>query len=267
MHIRATIVVFALISCLSVIAGLSWLYPLETVVAPIVPEQIEYRIVAEYPHDVRAFTQGLVFEEGRFYEGTGMWGESDIRMVDVESGVVLSEQPLGAELFGEGITIVGDRLIQLTWQAGRGFVYDKSNFELLADFQYSGEGWGLTFDGTHLIMSDGTAELRFLSPTDFSEVRRVTVLQAGEPLANLNELEFIDGSVFANVWKTDEIVRISPQTGIVTGILDLSGILDESEKSEVTDVLNGIAYDAASDIVYVTGKYWPKVFVLRLDAN
>lgn len=231
----------------------------ESAVAPL-----SYRILAEYPHDSTAFTQGLVFESGSFYESTGMWGKSDLRKVNIASGEILRQRSLEKSLFGEGLALIGDRLIQLTWKSGRGFVYDKNSFELIEEFSYSGEGWGITYDGTDLIMSDGTAEIRFLDPGTFAERRRITVTANGIPQADLNELEFVSGSIFANVWKTDSILRIDPRTGKVTGILDLTGLYPLAKRNPQADVLNGIAYDAADDIVYVTGKYWDKVFALRL---
>ncbi len=226
---------------------------------------LKYQIISEYPHDTTAFTQGLVFDDGIFYESTGMWNESDVRQVVPESGVVLKRQTIEKELFGEGLALVDDRLIQLTWQAGRGFVYDKNTLERIDEFTYSGEGWGLTFDEKNLIMSDGSDSLRFLDPNNFSELRRVAVTLDGQPLEKLNELEFVNGEIFANVWQTDTIVRINPLSGKVTGRLNLSGILELAEKTTRTDVLNGIAYDKANDIFYITGKYWSKVFALRVS--
>jgi len=226
--------------------------------------KLSYTVVAEYPHDRNAFTQGLAYVNGELFEGTGLNGQSSLRLVDLDSGNVVREKSLPHQYFGEGITIVSDRLYQLTWKSQQGFVYDKNTFEQTGEFSYSGEGWGLTFDGKNLVISDGTEVLRFLDPLTFTEVRRIRVTFAGQPQQKLNELEFIDGEIFANVWQTNKIIRISPKTGNVTGMLDLSGILSDSERVPDTDVLNGIAYNQANDLVLITGKRWPKLFVITI---
>ncbi|MCS7089091.1 MAG: glutaminyl-peptide cyclotransferase, partial [Thermoflexales bacterium] len=223
-----------------------------------------YEVVAVYPHDPQAFTQGLVYAEGRLFESTGLWGRSSLREVQLESGVVLRQHNLAPEFFGEGLALVGDRLIQLTWQNGVGFVYDRDTFALLAEWRYSTEGWGLTFDGQHLIMSDGTPVLRFLDPQRFEVVRTVHVRDGDRAVERLNELEFIEGEVWANVWQTDWIARIDPRDGRVVGWVDLSGLLPEADRQQPVDVLNGIAYDAQNKRVFVTGKLWPKLFEIRL---
>lgn len=220
-------------------------------------------VVRSYPHDPKAFTQGLVFVDGYLYEGTGQKGESSIRKVRLESGEVVQIHRLDSRYFGEGITILRDSLIQLTWQAGVGFVYDAKTFEPRRTFTYSGEGWGLTHDGTRLIMSDGSSALRFLDPKTFDETGRVQVNDAGRPVDQLNELEFVKGEIYANVWMHDRIARISPKTGAVTGWIDLRGLLTPQEAATV-DVLNGIAYDAENDRLFVTGKWWPKLFEIRV---
>lgn len=222
-----------------------------------------YQIVKIHPHDPEAFTQGLVFLDGVFYEGTGLKGKSSIRKVKPETGEVLQIQKIEDQYFGEGIAVVGDRIIQLTWQSGVGFVYDKKTFQRQRTFNYEGEGWGLTYDGTRLIMSDGTPTLRFLDPQTLKETGRLEVKDGGRPVDEINELEMVKGELFANVWPTDRIARINPKTGQVTAWLDLTGILDPRDRVNV-DVLNGIAYDAAGDRVFVTGKQWPKVFEIRL---
>jgi glutaminyl-peptide cyclotransferase len=222
-----------------------------------------YKIVKTYPHDRQAFTQGLEYVNGVLYEGTGQHGQSGIRKVNLETGDVLQRQPIDAKYFGEGITIWGDTLLQLTWQSETGFVYDLKTFKQTKTFTYQGEGWGLTHDGTRLIMSDGTAALRFLDPKTLKETGRVTVRDGGTPIEKLNELEVVKGEVFANVWTTKRIVRISPKTGQVTGWVDLEGILDLRDAAG-TDVLNGIAYDAAGDRLFVTGKWWPKLFEIKI---
>ena len=219
-------------------------------------------VVRSYPHDPEAFTQGLVLIDGVLYESTGMHGRSGIRKVRLETGEVLKVQKLEERYFGEGIAVVGNAIVQLTWQSGVGFVYDRSTFQRTKTFTYQGEGWGLAYDGTRLIMSDGTATLRFLDPATLKQTGRLEVRDGGRPVQGLNELEVVKGEIFANVWTTDRIARISPTTGSVTGWLDLSGLLDAREAQGV-DVLNGIAYDAAKDRLFVTGKLWPKLFEIR----
>jgi len=224
-----------------------------------------YRVVKIYPHDRHAFTQGLQYVDGVLYEGTGQYGQSGIRKVKLETGEVLQHQPLDAKYFGEGITVWGNTIVQLTWQAEIGFVYDRNTFKQLRTFSYPGEGWGLTHDGTRLIMSDGHEQgaLRFLDPSTFKETGRVTVRAGGTPVKHLNELEFVRGEILANIWQTPRIARISPKTGEVTGWIDLSGLLDPRDAAG-TDVLNGIAYDAAGDRLFVTGKWWPKLFEIKI---
>lgn len=231
---------------------------------PTAPVHYGYQVVHTYPHDPQAFTQGLVFLDGVLYEGTGLNGRSSLRKVRLETGEVLQKLDIPQVYFGEGITNWGSQLVQLTWQSGVGFVYDRNTFQQLRSFRYDTEGWGLTQDGTNLIESDGSATLRFWNPSTFAEVRRITVHDAEHPIAQLNELEYIRGEIYANVWQTDTIVRISPSTGAVTGWLDLAGLLTPSERAAGVDVLNGIAYDAAGDRLFVTGKLWPKLFEIKL---
>lgn len=226
--------------------------------------QYTYTVVRTYPHDRRAFTQGLQYVDGFLYEGTGNHGQSWIRKVKVETGEVTQQRELAKEHFGEGIAIWRSELFQLTWQSGIGFVYDLKTFAPKRTFRYSGEGWGLTQDGTGLIMSDGTDVLRFVEPTTFKERRRVKVTALGQPVPKLNELEYVKGEVFANIWMTDMVARIDPVSGKVTGWIDLSNLLTPAERAQ-TDVLNGIAFDAASDRLFVTGKWWPKLFEIRLS--
>jgi glutaminyl-peptide cyclotransferase len=236
---------------------------LESFAAQRAPVWYDYEIVNVYPHDPAAFTQGLLYRDGRLYESTGLRGRSSLREVRLETGEVLRQRALEPRFFGEGLADWGDRLVQLTWQAGLGFVYDLETFEILRTFRYPGEGWGLARHGEHLIMSDGTAELRFLDPETFEERHRITVMEEGREVRNLNELEVIDGKVYANVFLTDEIVIIDPASGRVTGRIDLRGLLTPAERSR-TDVLNGIAYDAEGDRLFVTGKLWPKLFEIEL---
>ena len=222
-----------------------------------------YRVVHAYPHDPKAFTQGLQYVDGFLYEGTGLNGSSSIRKVKLETGEVVQRRDVARAYFGEGITVWKADLIQLTWQSSVAFVYDKETFAPRRSFKYKGEGWGLTHDGTNLIMSDGTDELRLLDPATFAERRRIKVTAVGTPLQNLNELEYMKGEILANVWTTDAIARVSPDTGRVTGYIDVSGLLTPAEKASV-DVLNGIAYDEKGDRLFVTGKLWPKLFEIKI---
>jgi glutamine cyclotransferase len=223
-----------------------------------------YRIINVYPHDVNAFTQGLVFEDGFLYEGTGLCGRSSVRKVDLETGNIVQIHELPRQYFGEGITIYEDRIIQLTWQSHTGFVYDRETFELLQEFAYPTEGWGITDDKTQLIMSDGTSVLHFLDPETFEEIGSVDVVDGNIRVTRLNELEYINGKVYANVWQTDRIVIIQPNTGRVTGWINLGGLLNPAERTQNTDVLNGIAYDEDDGRLFVTGKLWPHLFEIEL---
>jgi glutaminyl-peptide cyclotransferase len=222
-----------------------------------------YQIVRVYPHDPKAFTQGLQYVDGVLYEGTGQVGQSSIRKVELVTGKVLQHRDVPAPHFGEGITVWKNDLIELTWQTHVAFVYDRATFQPKKQFTYPGEGWGLTQDTAGLIMSDGSDELRFLDPVTFAEKRRLKVTAAGAPLRNLNELEYVKGEIFANVWQTDYVARIAPDTGKVGAYLDLRGLLTPAERAN-TDVLNGIAYDAEHDRLFVTGKWWPKLFEIKL---
>ena len=232
------------------------------VAPPVNIPQYTYQVVRVYPHDPAAFTQGLQYIDGALYEGTGLNGRSSIRKVKLETGEVLQKYDLTAQYFGEGITVWKNDLIELTWQSGIAFVYDKTTFQPRRRFNYLGEGWGLTHDDVNLIMSDGTDRLRLLDPATFAERRRIQVTAGGLPVQNLNELEFVKGEIFANIWQTERIARIAPD-GRVVGWIDLGGLLAPSERAGL-DVLNGIAYDAAKDRLFVTGKLWPKLFEIRL---
>jgi len=223
-----------------------------------------YNIVNTYPHDRNAFTQGLVFEDVVLYEGTGGFGHSTLRRVELETGDILQIRELSAQFFGEGITIYENKIIQLTWKSNIGFVYDKNSFELLQEFNYLTEGWGITNDGTRLIMSDGTATLHFLDPQTFEEIGQLGVFDNDGPVARLNELEYVQGEIYANVWQTDRVARIEPATGRVIGWVELGGLLTTEDRHETVDVLNGIAYDAKTDRLFVTGKLWPKLFEIEL---
>ena len=230
----------------------------------IVPELYTYRIVNSYPHDIRAFTQGLVYHDGYLYESTGQYGQSTLRKVDLETGEVLRSLNLDRQFFGEGLTVFDDKLYQLTWQSGVGFVYDLGTFRLLNRVHYESEGWGLTTDGTSLIKSDGSHYLYILDPQFFSETGRLEVYNNDGKVDGLNELQYIEGAIFANVFGTDEIVMIEYATGRVTGVIDLSGLLDRRYHHPNLDVLNGIAWDAGDDRIFVTGKNWPRLFEIDL---
>jgi glutamine cyclotransferase len=224
-----------------------------------------YRVVRVYPHDSNAFTQGLIFADGHLYESTGLNGKSSIRMVDLPTGRVLRKYDLPPEYFGEGLTEWRNTLIQLTWKTHRGFVYDRSSFSLLRTFQYQGEGWGLTHDRNQLIMSDGTSYLHFLSPRTFKEIKWIHVTdETNHPVENLNELEYVHGEIYANIWQSDEIVRISPITGRAVGWIDLGGIIDSRAIQNSDAVLNGIAYDSIGRRLFVTGKQWPQLFEIKI---
>lgn len=224
----------------------------------------DVEIVRVYPHDPNAFTQGLEFAGGNLYEGTGQYGRSRLRKVELETGIVLQEVTLPDDIFGEGITVWDDRIIQLSWQERLGFVFDRATLEPRGRFRYAGEGWGLTHDNTHLIMSDGTSTLRFLDPSTYRVARSVRVLTPeGQPVDQLNELEYIDGEIFANIWNTSTIVRISAATGRVVGWIDLRNIRPRKAVGS-NAVLNGIAYESLGKRLFVTGKNWSDLFEIRL---
>lgn len=222
-----------------------------------------YKIVQTYHHDPSAFTQGLVYDGGFFYEGTGEYGQSSLRRVCLEDGSVLQQTKLENSLFGEGVAVWKGRLIQLTWQSGLGLVYGKENLTEIGHFSYRTEGWGLTSDGRRLIMSDGTQTLHFLDPETYRELGQIPVKYNGTPVVGLNELEYINGRIYANLWPTNWIAVISPETGDIVGAVDLSGILPKRDARGV-DVLNGIAYDPEGGRLFVTGKLWPKLFQIEL---
>lgn len=223
-----------------------------------------YEVLNSFPHDPQAFTQGLVYHEGYLYESTGLYGESTLRKVDPETGEVLMEVDLPAEYFAEGLVIFEDQLFQLTWREGTGFIYNLEDFALLDQFNYQTEGWGLAHDGERLIMSDGTNKLYFLDLSSLQVTGSVDVTFQGEKIVRLNELEYIRGEIYANIWQTDLIVRIDPAAGDVLGWIDLAGILPDDFRTPETDVLNGIAYDPENDRLFITGKRWPRLYEIRL---
>src|SRR6267143_742864 len=231
--------------------------------APATPEY-GYRVVKSYPHDRTAFTQGLEYRDGFLYEGTGLVGRSSLRKINLETGQVLQRFDVPPPFFGEGITVLNQQIVQLTWQSQTGFVYDKSSLRIISSFNYPGEGWGMTNDGKQIYMSDGTSQIRVWDAATLKEVRRITVKDGSREVTALNELEFVRGEILANVWQTDRIARISPADGKVLGWIDLSGILPKDDRPGIESVLNGIAYDAAGDRLFITGKLWPKLFEIKL---
>jgi glutamine cyclotransferase len=227
--------------------------------------QYGVEVIHTYPHDRTAFTQGFEYHDGKFYEGTGLKGQSTVRIDDVESGRVLDKVHLPPEFFGEGITVLKHRLVELTWLSHTGFTYSEANLRKTGQFQYLGEGWGLANDGHQIYFSDGTPFIRILAPNTLTEVRRIKVHEGARPIDMLNELEWIRGELWANVWQTDRIVRISPSDGEVLGWIDASRLLTPADIGhQPVDVLNGIAYDASHDRIFLTGKLWPKVFEVRV---
>ena len=237
-----------------------------------------YEIVNQFKHDSKAFTQGLVVHNGFFYESTGQYGDSTIRKVEIESGKVLQKQDLSEDYFAEGMTILNGKIYQITWKENTAFVYDLNDFKLLKQFRYQGDGWGLTNDGKNLILSDGTHVIRFLDPETFQTVRTITVFrEAGKPLIDLNELEYVKGEIWANVWRADDpqilgkpnhIARIDPNSGKILGWIDLGNISpDDVKRDPGSNTLNGIAYDEAADRIFVTGKYWKKLFEIKVKAK
>ncbi|MBW4330602.1 glutaminyl-peptide cyclotransferase [Stakelama sp. CBK3Z-3] len=227
---------------------------------PASPPVIAAHILARLPHDRKAFTEGLFYRDGHLFESTGEVGVSDIRKVDPATGKVIRRVAIDPSLFGEGIAPWGDQIVSVTWKSGKGFRWNRASLRQVGAFNYPGEGWGMTSTATDLILSDGTAQLRFLDPKSFAERRRVTVTFAGRPLANLNELEWVDGTILANVWRQNAIVQIDPETGAVTKVIDLTTLAKEIDAHDVDSVLNGIAWDAKGRRLFVTGKNWPTLF-------
>ncbi len=219
-------------------------------------------VIDSYPHDTKAYTQGLEWRDGVLFESTGLYQESTIRTVDPVSGAVIQSESLANHEFAEGMTLVGDRLYQITWREGTAHVYDAATLQLIENFYYDGEGWGLCYDGNHLIMSDGSEKLSFRDPETFDEVTSRTVTLKGKPLNFINELEYVDGVIYANIYKTDRLVTIDPETGNVTGVIVAEGLLSRSERAK-TDVLNGIAYHPETKMFFITGKLWPKMFLVE----
>lgn len=232
--------------------------------APIRVQHFGYEVVNTYPHDPGAFTQGLLYHDGALYESTGLNGRSSLRKVDLATGRILQRVEVPADYFAEGLALHQNQLYQLTWQNRLGFIYDLATFRVKRNFNYRGEGWGLATDQRSLIMSDGTHRLRFLDPENLDPQREVEVMDGDRQISLLNELEFVRGEVWANIWQSDRLVRINPETGRVTGWVNLAGLLPAADRLTGVDVLNGIAYDATGDRLFVTGKLWPKLFEIRL---
>jgi glutamine cyclotransferase len=234
-------------------------------IAPAAPPTAGFDVIQAYPHNPLAWTQGLIFTDGVLYEGTGReHGPASLSKLDLATGAVLQRCTLPLDFYGEGVTIFGDAIYQLTWQSHIGFVYDKATFAFRRAWSYPTEGWGLTHDGTRLIMSDGTSALHFFDPETLAEIGRIDAYDEHGPVIRLNELEYIHGEIYANVWLTDRIARIDPQSGQVLGWIDLSGLLGAEDRAQRVAELNGIAYDSERDRLFVTGKLWPKLFEIRL---
>jgi glutaminyl-peptide cyclotransferase len=236
-------------------------------IRPAAPARYSVKVLRSFAHDRNSFTQGLEFKDGILYEGTGLNGRSSLRKVRLDNAQVLAQTPLAAEYFGEGITVQGSRVLQLTWKHGQGFIYDKQNLKRTGAFAYPGEGWGLTNDGKQIFMSDGSAQIRVWDGATLKELRRITVNKGGRPIDQLNELEYVNGEIYANVWMTDTILRISPADGRVLGEIDLSALVAATmREAPDADVLNGIAYDAVGKRLFVTGKLWPKIYQVQIVA-
>ncbi len=249
-----------LLAALIILSGLA-VYVVNQLAATQSPTYHTYRVLNTYPHDIGAYTEGLVFSGGELFESTGQVGTSSLRRVDLETGRVLQQYNLTGLLYGEGLAAVGDRLVQLTWRDHVGFVYDKQTFDVLDDFSVATEGWGLTYDGERLIQSDGSATLYFLDSATFEVTAQVTVREGNREITDINELEYVGGDLYANIWQSTKVAIINPQTGQVKGWVDLSGL---HEPKGADDVLNGIAYNVETGGLYVTGKNWPSLFQIEL---
>ena len=259
LQLNAIVAVAAILACAPA--------PASSIAAQRKPAPVQsYRVIATFPHDTTSFTQGLVFaSDGQLYESTGLQGESTLRRVDITTGQTLQRIDVPSPYFAEGLAMVGDELLQLTWQHKIGFVYDRATFKQKRTFAYKTEGWGIAYDGTaNLVMSDGSDTLTFLDPKSFAFVKTLRVMDAGRPVGNLNELEWIEGEIWANVWMTDRIARISPNTGEVNAWVDLSTLFPAAERRPPADVLNGIAYDKATRRIYITGKKWPRLYQITV---
>jgi glutamine cyclotransferase len=224
-----------------------------------------YTIVQQLPHDMSAFTEGLTFKDGNLYESNGQNGLSDLRILDLNKGTIKNKVNLGNEYFGEGMTILNGKIFQLTWVNNKGFIYDANSLELLGEFQYTGEGWGLTNDGLSLIMSNGSNAITYLNPETFQIQKVIYVYDKGAPVYSINELEYVKGEIYANIWHSDKVVQIDPELGEIIGWIDLTGLRSKEAEQNQEAVLNGIAYDPANDRLFVTGKLWPTIFEIKLE--
>jgi len=254
---------FLVFTCLSTAFSESELYKQPRSITKDNIPRYTYKIVNKFPHDARAFTQGLTFSNGFLYEGTGLNGQSSLRKIHLSTGNILLKHRLPFKYFGEGIAVFGDKIVQLTWKSNIAFIYNKNNFQNEDSFTYNREGWGVTFDGEALIMSDGTSYLYFIDTNSFNEIKRLQVKLDNAPVNNINELEYINGKIFANIWMKDYIAVICPGTGTITNIIDLQGLYKE-QKNSGEDVLNGIAYDIVNDRLFVTGKLWPFIYEIEI---
>jgi glutamine cyclotransferase len=223
-----------------------------------------YKIVNTFSHDPEAFTQGLFLEDGILYESTGLKGKSTVKKIDLKTGKVIKSRNMQDKFFGEGLTIVNDKIIQITWRSKTGFVYDKDSLEILRTFSYKTQGWGITYDGKYLILSDGSDILYFMDPKSFVIVGKLEVYDEKGKVSNLNELEYINGEIYANIWGKELIARIDPKTGHINSWIDLTGILTPEDRKGKEDVLNGIAYNSENNTLLVTGKFWPKIFEIEI---
>jgi glutamine cyclotransferase len=263
MPLRRSAYLFTVAACAALWALSACAKPTDRPAQTVSATKLRLKVVRTFPHDPGAFTQGLLFFEGKFYESTGLYGRSSLRRVDPDSGVVERGVDLPADLFGEGLARVGGRLLQLTWQNGRALVWNLATLSKEREIRYQGEGWGLCFDGRHLVMSDGSDALALRDPESFAKVGEIVVRRAGQPVRSLNELECVDGAVYANVWQDSHIARIDPHTGDVTGWIDASGLL-APEEAHAADVLNGIAYLPSTGHLVLTGKLWPRIFEVEI---
>ena len=261
--LRLILVLAWALSCLQCQAGANSDRPANTAANAVVPKY-SYQIVNIWPHDSNAFTQGLILMDGKLLESTGQEGRSSLRSVELETGKILKKVDVPEPYFAEGIAVLNGKVYQLTWQHHLGFIYDSQNFQRVGEFNYDGEGWGLTTDGNSLILSDGSNRIRFIDPSSFRVTKTITVLDGRAPVRELNELEFVQGEIYANIWHDDRIATIDSQSGRVTSWIDLTGLIPRNELPDPEAVLNGIAYDQANNKLYVTGKLWPRLFEIKV---